>query len=294
MSLISRLSIKGQDDDPEDFLSSALGTIFPDDVTNLHGEPGDALVYTSPHLAGPLVLRLCEPADDKDRRLFSHYVWNSSLLLAELMEADTLGVKGAGEGRITDVSFDVKGQSVIELGAGTGLAGIMASLLGASRLAITDYPASSTMAVLRDNVSCNVNAKTAPQGYTPTSALDVQGHAWGSLDDAFSIAEKHAFDRVICADVLWMPWQHDNLRRSIAHFLSHAAGARCWIIAGLHTGRDKITQFLNREALEKAGLKAERIWERDCNGLEREWEEERDDDFTYRKRWLILAVLKRI
>lgn len=295
MSLTSRIVLQNEDalDDPEDIFGSALETIFPDDVTNLHGLPGQSLLYTSPYLPSSMVLELCDPGAETERKLFSHYLWNSSLMISELIEADTLGIKGEREGRVTDTDFNITGRSVIELGAGTGLASIMAALLEARRVVATDYPSPTLLKSLKRNVARNVVPKLAPAGYTPSADVTVQGHSWGQLTDELGTRELRAFDRVIAADVLWMPWQHDNLRRSMAHFLSSQAGARCWVVGALHTGRDKIVQFIDQELLEESGLAVEHIWERDCDGVEREWQPVRENDFTNGKRWLVVIILKR-
>ncbi|UNI24442.1 Nicotinamide N-methyltransferase [Purpureocillium takamizusanense] len=349
MALTSRISLKGSEPSgPEDYLSTSLGVIFPDDVTNQHGDAEHSLVYASPHLPRPLLLDLADPEGETDRRLFSHYLWNASLLLAELVERDTLGVEdaelhpgggngedgarvvpGLGEG----VSFDVRGKAVAELGAGTALPSMMAGLLGAERLVVTDYPAPAVIKTLRENIARNIRPSLAPTGgehaVTPASSALVTGHSWGELpdDDAFLAANRHAMDRVLVADCLWMPWQHENLHRSIDHFLRRrpcgdssssfstslsasasssspssssveaaaaaAAAARCWVVAGFHTGREKMRGFFDEAALARADLEVERIWERDCDGREREWSWDREDDVTVRKRWLVVAVLKR-
>ncbi|KAJ3517136.1 hypothetical protein NM208_g14750 [Fusarium decemcellulare] len=93
MSLTWRISLKGEEPEtPEDYLSTALGVIFPDDITNQHGDAEHSLLYASPHLPKPLVIDLADPVKEDDRKLFSHYLWNASLLLAEFIEADSLGV----------------------------------------------------------------------------------------------------------------------------------------------------------------------------------------------------------
>ncbi|KAK4088314.1 hypothetical protein Purlil1_7193 [Purpureocillium lilacinum] len=330
MALTSRISLKGSEPSgPEDYLSTSLGVIFPDDVTNQHGDAEHSLVYASPHLPQPLLLDLADPEGETDRRLFSHYLWNASLLLAELVERDTLGVPDADQGDGGDeagvglgegVSFDVRGKAIVELGAGTALPSMMAGLLGAERVVVTDYPAPTVIQTLRENIARNIQPSLAPTGgeqaVTPPAKVLVTGHSWGELpaDDAFLAPNRHAFDRVFVADCLWMPWQHENLHRSIDHFLRRrpgggnndnddddgssaaaaaAAAARCWVVAGFHTGREKMRGFFEDAALARAGLEVERIWERDCDGREREWSWDREDDVTVRKRWLVIAVLKR-
>ncbi|KAH7141200.1 hypothetical protein B0J13DRAFT_53172 [Dactylonectria estremocensis] len=295
MSLTSRISIKGDGEDAEDIFGSSLGVIFTDDVTNQHGYAEDTLVYTSPHLPKPLLIDLADPVEEGDRKLFSHFLWNASLLMGEFVEADSLGVpldkpRAAQE----TLSFDVKGLDTLELGAGTALPSIMGGLFGARRVAVTDYPAEPVLKTLRVNVARNLQPGLAPAGstVTPAPSILVDGHSWGELEDAFSTANRHSFDRIMVADCLWMPWQHANLHRSIAFFLREAGDARCWVVAGFHTGREKMRGFYDADALREVGLEVENVWERDCNGEERPWDTEREDHVTERKRWLVVASLK--
>ncbi|GAB1314876.1 hypothetical protein MFIFM68171_05086 [Madurella fahalii] len=312
MALIARVSVTGPvTSEPEDILGSSLGIVFPDDVVNLHGDADHGLLYTSPHLPHPLQLSLAEVSTEADRSLFSHYLWNSSLLLAELIEADTLRLgRGGNDGNPSSVSssgtmtktaappsaaFDVAGLSTIELGAGTALPSIISGLLGARRVVVTDYPAPPILKTLRHNVSSTVQPKFSPPGRFAVEEVLVEGHAWGELDSAFAQRNRHAFDRVFLADCLWMPWQHENLRRSVAWFLGEGDGARAWAVAGFHTGRENVGAFFDAEALAGVGLEVERMWEQECDGREREWTWDRGaEDVSVRKRWLVVAVLRRI
>ncbi|KAI5458408.1 hypothetical protein BGZ63DRAFT_362432 [Mariannaea sp. PMI_226] len=296
MALTWRISLR--DDSPagpEDFFGTSLGVIFPDDITNQHGDAESSLVYTSPHLPKPLLIDLADPKEEGDRELFSHNLWNASLLLAEFVEADSLGVPlDRPREQQEALSFDVKGLDTLELGAGTALPSIMSGLFGARRVVVTDYPAEPVLKALRTNVERGIKQDNSPKGSTATlsSSILVEGHAWGELADSFSVGNQHSFDRIILADCLWMPWQHVNLHLSIAHFLRKTPQARCWVVAGFHTGREKMKGFYEAEALRKVGLSVEYIWERDCNGEERAWETDREDDITIRKRWLVVASLK--
>ncbi|KAK4453132.1 hypothetical protein QBC34DRAFT_446525 [Podospora aff. communis PSN243] len=310
MSLTARLSLVGpQEADPEDFLAGSLGVIFPDDVTNQHGDSEHGLEYKSPHLPKPLQISLSDPKGDEDRNLFSHYLWNSSLQLAELIEAGTLSLGGnesqtLGD-RVEDLAapcseFNVAGLDTFELGAGTALPSLMSALLGARRVVVTDYPAPVILKTLRDNVAANSHPSFSPKGYIIATSenggggLEVEGHSWGEFDGPLAQANRHAFDRVFVADCLWMPWQHGNLRRSISWFLRDDTTSRAWVVAGFHTGRQKMRGFFDVEGLKVVGLEIERIWERDCHGVDREWAWDRGyEDPTVRKRWLVIGVLRR-
>lgn len=304
MSLTNRLTNVGESTEPEDFLGESLGVIFPDEVMASHGDASTALRYTSPHLPKPLYIRLADPDEENDRRLFSHYLWNASLMLAEFVESGTLrlqlskplgcggGGQGVSNGRLGEKHFDIRGLSTIELGAGTALPSMLAALLGAESVVATDYPSPPVMEILRANVAHNVQPALSPTGQTAGSVL-VEGHSWGDLEsDPFSLENRARFDRVLLCDCLWMPWQHDNLRRSISWFMKDGSQSRAWLVAGFHTGRHNMAGFFDTQKLADVGLEVESIWERDVEGVEREWAAVREDD-SDKKRWLAVATLKK-
>lgn len=179
---------------------------------------------------------------------------------------------------------------MLELGAGTGLAGMISALMGAREVVISDYPAPEVLGNIRANVERNVTPRRGK--LDGVGEVGVEGHEWGVSDDPFSVQNKETFGRILVADCLWMPWQHGNLLRSIRWFL--AEDGRAWIVAGFHTGREKMRGFYEEAMLREAGLEIERIWERNADGSERAWVTDRGvEDVTERKRWLVCAVLRR-
>lgn len=230
------------------------------------------------------------------------------MLLAELVEAGTLNLdRAASQSLVQDPEcpppvseFNIDGLATFELGAGTALPSIMSTLLGARRVVVTDYPALDILKTLRHNVSVNTQPPFSPSGRIVAAVenggkgIEVEGHSWGEFNTALAQANKNAFDRVFVADCLWMPWHHENLRRSIDWFLRDDITSRAWVVAGFHTGREKMRGFFDAEELSATGLKVEHIWERDCDGVDREWVWDRGyEDPTVRKRWLVIAVLRR-
>ncbi|CAK7202536.1 hypothetical protein SEUCBS139899_005260 [Sporothrix eucalyptigena] len=329
MSLVVRVALTGApDNDPEDYLSSALSVIFPDDTTNQHGDADHGVLYTSPHLPEPLHLSVTDPSDSADRRLFSHFVWNSSLLLAKLVEAGTIdaaekavldktasadvaktaALRGSGPPSAipedpvvskycTITDFDVAGKTCVEMGAGTALPSILAALLGAPRVTITDYPSDIVLNNLKDNLARNVKGPSEPSATknpTSTTVASVDGHEWGIFDSDLARAGHHAYDRVFVCDCLWMPWEHDNLRKSIDWFMKEGDESRCWVIGAFHTGRSKVVSFFDDAALAACNLEIEGIWERDSDDQERDWSVDRGvEDVRERKRWLVVAIFRR-
>lgn len=74
-----------------------------------------------------------------------------------------------------------------------------------------------------------------------------------------------------------------------------APTGRALVVAGFHSGRAKMAGFFDEAALWEEGLCVESIWERNAEGIEREWAADRGvEDVTGRKRWLACAVLKKI
>jgi hypothetical protein len=114
----------------EDFFSSALSSLFTDDTQNSHGSPGGSLTYTSP-VFGDIVLQIpAYPDAEEGRKLFAHYLWNASLIVAEGVECASVGVgvdgykngQTAGHGRGNwNSRWNVRERRVLELGAGTSL-----------------------------------------------------------------------------------------------------------------------------------------------------------------------------
>lgn len=231
MALMARVSLAGpQRDEPEDFLESALSIIFPDDATNQHGDRDQDLLYTAPSLPKPLRLVLNPAEGESDRSLFSHYLWNSSLLLAELVEGGSwrpsaAEAAGAAPDAITSRfcrvgDFDVAGQAVLELGAGTALPSILAAHLGAAQVTVTDYPSYVVLTNLQANMDRNVGGLLADAdaaadaaaaaadeedrvGPAPRLAdVVVTGHSWGELDTPLARDGRHAYDRVFVCDCL--------------------------------------------------------------------------------------------
>lgn len=117
MMLSSRIHIRhptSHEPQPEDILSSALTNLYANDTRNIHGDPSATVIYRSPRF-GDVKLTVADPAGEEDRKLFAHYLWNAGVWLGDAVER---GSSGSGTGDEGDWGCDVRGQRVLELGAG--------------------------------------------------------------------------------------------------------------------------------------------------------------------------------
>lgn len=108
-----RIVPSGPNEEPEDIFASAPGFLFTDDLRNQHGDPGDVVVYKSKRF-GKIELLTAEPTKEDERTLYSHYLWNAGVLMAERISGERI------ESPEERKQWDVQGHRVLELGAGAG------------------------------------------------------------------------------------------------------------------------------------------------------------------------------
>lgn len=107
--LLSRVRLPDQEaTSQEDIFNAGLDLLFSGDARASHGDPGSCIIYTSLEF-GDIQLKLADPEGEDERLLFAHYLWNSSITLADLV-SQAVGVPG-------DL-WNVSGLKVLELGAG--------------------------------------------------------------------------------------------------------------------------------------------------------------------------------
>ncbi|KAJ5132293.1 hypothetical protein N7448_006451 [Penicillium atrosanguineum] len=298
------------DENPEDVFEAFLSHLFPDDAPAFHGNPGQHLLYSSPHYGELEIMVPSYPAQsenkseevaaglekdangvnkvEEERQLFAHFLWSSALVVAEGLE-DAERSDAGGEAR--DI-WSVKGESVLELGAGAALPSLISAIANASRVVATDHPSSPALAgAIKFNMDYNLRNRSS------NTQISIEPHEWGVLDSNFALQNKGAFTRIIAADCYWMPEQHENLVRTIQWFM--APGGKLWVVAGMHTGRGIVARFF--EIAAQNGLEVERIFERDLvnrkddgEHINREWRPVREDEGPENwRRWGVIAVLKR-
>jgi hypothetical protein len=120
-----------------------IGLIFTDDIQNQHGDP-DTIVHYRSNGYGDIVFEVANPEKEAERTKFAHHLWNSGVLLGELVsgrshegykkpEGDEWGARKYVDGldwwldENDEKKWSVKGETVIEFGAGWILRPVPAS-----------------------------------------------------------------------------------------------------------------------------------------------------------------------
>ncbi|KAG5181676.1 hypothetical protein JKP88DRAFT_148843, partial [Tribonema minus] len=147
--------------------------------------------------------------------LWGHLLWNASIRLAEMFDG--------GE-------VDLKGKTVLELGAGAGLPGLIAALCGASTVLITDY-GTSVDHTLVEAIRRNIDALSP---HVPKECLHAAPHVWGgSVQPLLDVlGEGHKFDVILLADLLFNRSEHRKLLQTCSTAL--APGGTVWVTWGHH------------------------------------------------------------
>ncbi|XP_054473593.1 EEF1A lysine methyltransferase 3-like [Anoplopoma fimbria] len=114
-------------------------------------------------------------------------------------------------GYLEEQSVELRGKRVIELGAGTGVVGILAARLGAV-VTLTDLPL--TLPQLKSNVSANM-----PSSGWPTNLPTVLPLSWG--EDHMNFPSD--WDLVLCADIIYLPGTYPLLVETLAHLCKSRA-----------------------------------------------------------------------
>lgn len=208
-----------------DFFSSGISILYnePELTTGDSGQTHEVQFEGLPKF----ILQIPD-TPPKNVFLFAHHLWKGCVLLSRL---------------IMDQKYcAIRQKTCLELGAGAGLCGIVANVIGAKFVVSSDYPEPFILDKLHRNMEKNcINTN-----------WQVNGHLWGTHSFVKSpILSK--FDVILMSDTLWMSDQHSNLLNSINLFLENEGVVLG--VAGFHTGLDVIESFI--EMARQAGFIAQ-------------------------------------
>ncbi|KAK0545964.1 hypothetical protein OC846_005460 [Tilletia horrida] len=215
--------------------------------------------------------------------IFAHRQWRAGMILADLLASTSFSSPTAGGGGF--MGRLIRDKTVLELGCGTALPALVAAhpqLGQAAFVLATDYNEDELILALKHNVARNADTTSRPTttttaavaagGAASGSSLKAAGYTWGtSPDDIFDLMPRSVltqrmddaqkaprsaatalaasrFDTILLADTLWDLLSHSDLAKSLSQTLAQTAGARVIVVAGLHTGRERISEFVHKAA----------------------------------------------
>ena len=174
--------------------------------------------------------------------LWGHRLWNASLYLADLFDANPTFCKD---------------KNVLELGAGAGLPSLVCALQGARKVIITDYGTSVDNDLITI-IQRNIDMLVLEQGVVENNILYAKPHVWGyPVDDLVKpidlnteeiitntkkakvgelvdvIAATDVFDHILVADCIFNRSEHEKLLRTIKRCLKKDTGI-AWVTFSHH------------------------------------------------------------
>ncbi|CAK7216481.1 Protein N-terminal and lysine N-methyltransferase efm7 [Sporothrix bragantina] len=173
--------------------------------------------------------------------LEAHRLWNGSRVMADYLEEEQ------EQGR--DL---IRGKTVVELGAGAALPGIVCGLvLGARKVVVTDYPDPDLVDTMRKNIeeaeaglASTAGSAALQAAYAGPGTVVADGYIWGgdplpllkhlegtenTPDETASASEAQKYDVVLLADLLFRHAEHSKLAYSVAQTLKKTPESRSYV-----------------------------------------------------------------
>lgn len=135
----------------------------------------------------------------------AHVLWNGAKIISDYFE---------------DEPSRVKDKQVLELGAASGLPSLVAGILGAKKVVMTDYPDVDLVQNMQKNID-ECDATVEPTGQI-ASRITAAGFVWGADPNPLLSQlppSSPKFDVLILADLLFRHREHPDLVRTIRQTL---------------------------------------------------------------------------
>ncbi|OCL06788.1 hypothetical protein AOQ84DRAFT_440625 [Glonium stellatum] len=145
--------------------------------------------------------------------LWGHLLWNAGRTLSTYLEERADGL--------------IKGKTVLELGAGSGLPSLVCAINDAQQVVVTDYPDVDLIENLRYNVS---HCTLLPN----TRNIEAEGYLWGTPTGKITAHlpegdNSLGFDLLILADLLFNHSEHSKLVKTVRETLKRASSSRALV-----------------------------------------------------------------
>ena len=145
--------------------------------------------------------------------LEAHHLWNGSKLMSNYLEMHPELVQG---------------RTVLELGAGAGLPSLVAAMLGARKVVMTDFPDADLVLNMERNIhECPFLSRQEHRA----PVVVAKGYVWGRETEPLldAIRPDTAFDVLILADLLFRHSEHGHLLDTISSCLKKTEEAKALV-----------------------------------------------------------------
>jgi nicotinamide N-methyltransferase len=128
----------------------------------------------------------------------------------------------------------VSSKTILELGAGAGLPSLVSSILGASKVVVTDYPDPDLVSNLWTNIT-NLNLNPTPDINNTNNKIIAEGFCWGADPSkllSYLPQQAHSapgFDVLILADLLFNHSEHGKLLSTLLSTLKKTSDSKALI-----------------------------------------------------------------
>lgn len=179
----------------------------------------------------------------------AHVLWNGAKVISDYFEDDPSRVKG---------------KTVLELGAASGLPSLVAGILGASKVVMTDYPDVDLVSNMQNNIDeCDVTVE--PRGHI-AEVIDAVGFVWGGDPEPLlaRLAPPAAakFDVLILADLLFRHREHPDLVKTIRETLRVARESVAYVFFTSYRPWKKDLDMGFFDVARAGGFEVEQVQER--------------------------------
>ncbi|KAF4449410.1 nicotinamide N-methyltransferase [Fusarium albosuccineum] len=189
----------------------------------------------------------------------AHHLWNGAKMIADFFEEDP--------SRVRD-------RTILELGAAAGLPSLVAAILGARKVVVTDFPDPDIIKVMQKNID-ECDETVEPRGHI-ANVVDAVGFVWGadpvpllthlnttsSSSDQQQETPKERFDVLILADLLFRHSEHGALVKTIRETMRVSRDSVAYVFfTSYRPWKKELDERFFDVALEQ-GLEVEQIAER--------------------------------